>query len=151
MSTADSTAAAVRNAITRQSGSSGTRMFSTGATLAGNVARMTAGNTRAMTTMRASPAAAAGTASTRLSTINWRATRHLLAPSARRTAISGCRASARASIRFVTFAEATRSTRPNADMMNTNKVSIRPSSMMRVASESMRTATGAASDGGGKR
>jgi len=55
MSTADRTAAAARNAITRKSGSSGISMFSTGPTPAGNVARIAAGNTRAVTTTRASP------------------------------------------------------------------------------------------------
>ena len=118
MSTADTTAAAARNANTRTSGSIGTRTFSTGKKPAGNVARTAAGKTRAATMTRTSPAAAAGTASTRLSTINWRATRHRLAPSASRTTISGCRASARASIRFVMLAQATKSTRPNADRMS---------------------------------
>ena len=60
MSTADTTAAAARNAITRTSGSIGTRMFSTGASRR-NVATGWPGKTRAVAATRARPAAA-GTA-----------------------------------------------------------------------------------------
>jgi hypothetical protein len=71
MRTADTTAAAARNAMTRTSGSMGTRMFSGGASAAaGHEATRMAGRRRAIAATRARPAAAAGTASTRLSTIS---------------------------------------------------------------------------------
>src|SRR5260221_5161013 len=85
ISTAETTAAAARTAITRQSGSSGTSTFSTGATPAGNVARIAAGNTRALTLTRGKPAPAAGTARTPRPTIHLRGTRPRLAPNAQHT------------------------------------------------------------------
>ena len=68
MRTADTTAAAARNAMTRTSGSRGTRMFSSGAYQA---ATWRGGRTEGRQRSNARgqrPAAAAGTASTRLST-----------------------------------------------------------------------------------
>ena len=61
-----------------------------------------------------SPSAPPATASSTLSVSSWRTIRPRLAPSAARTAISFCRASARDSSRFATFAQAMSSTKPTA-------------------------------------
>ena len=149
--TADVTAAAKRTAITRTSGLSGSMSASTGPTASGMVPTISAGKTRAMTMVSASPIAAAGTASVRLSISSWRVMRQLLAPSDSRMAISCCRPKARASIKLVTFAHAMSSTSPNADISNESSVSIGPVSGMCVARDSTRTASGALSEPAGNR
>src|SRR5262249_45627865 len=60
-----------------------------------------------------------GRAGTRLSGRSWRISRRRDAPSARRTAISRCRALARAIMRFAMFAQAIRRTR--AEMPSSRK------------------------------
>ena len=150
-SSADVTAAANRTASTRASGSIGNTNMSIAMTSRGHVASMSAGTTRALTIVIARPTADAGTASTRLSIASCRATRHRPAPSDSRTAISRCRASARASSRLVTFAHATSRTRPNAATINANSASTGPSSGRRVARDSTRTAVGAESVPAGNR
>ena len=149
--TLESTAAANKRAITRASGSRGASIVSTGAIPSGNVPSTSAGKARAATSVRASPTADAGTASTRLSTISCRATRHRLAPSASRTASSRCLLSARASIRFVTFAQATSSTSPKAVRITMNIVNVLPVSGIRVARDSTVTDVGACGDSRGYR
>ena len=113
---------------------------------AGNVPTTSAGKARAATVVKTSPTADAGTANTRLSTSNCRATRHRVAPSDSRSASSRCLLSARASIRFVTFAQATSSTSPKAVRITVSIVSVTLVMGNRVARDSTATDVGACGD-----
>src|SRR6266542_3766145 len=71
---------------------------------------------------KSAPNAPPASASSRLSVRSWRSNRCREAPSAARKANSRCRATARASCRFVTFAQAISNTSPTAANSSRNEV-----------------------------
>ena len=91
-----------------------TRMSSETSDTPGRLAVSTAGTARSTQFAISSPTAPLASASSRLSTSSIWNRRWRDAPSATRTPISRCRATARLRNRLATFAQATNSTRPTA-------------------------------------
>ena len=81
-----------------------------------------ASNPRVIATAKRTPATPPAIDNTMLSTSNCRTSWPRDAPSDRRTAISFCRANARAISRFATLAQAIRSTRPTMHISTINAV-----------------------------
>ena len=115
-----SAAAVAVNASTRQSSD-------TSSASGTGIGRLTLLMARVSHHANATPAAAPRPASTTASVSNCCTSRARLAPTAMRTAISFCRADARASSMPATFAHAMRSTRPTAPIVPMTAHEIRPS------------------------
>ena len=105
----------------------------------GNVETIRGERPRAVTSVRASPTAAAGTAEKQGLDGELPRTRQRWAPSERRTPISRCERG-RAQQRFVTFAQATRSTSENADPRSPSRVTVSAFTAKRLPPNSTRAA-----------
>ena len=105
----------VNSAVNARMRKSGSGLMSRGLLSLG----MSAINPRVMMTARMMPAAPPASDSTRLSIRSWRISCPREAPIESRTAISFCRAKARAISRFATLAQAMSNTRPTMHMSTT--------------------------------